>query len=199
MSKPEPLFSLKTLKCTHKSNFGLQVSFPLLMLAQKCVISRLMSLLQLRVPHPVKRWAASRKSRLSHLTAASNKCAGYEPPVGAEAGLLLGAIYVNTTQLPGKVGVRRAGAMELLSSFPAASCLSSGSSTGSTLCPISSNFGLDVAPLDGPGGRGSDGCHHCPLLAGPSCTRGKHLQDSVSSRGEQWWGEQQPFVLGLPG
>ena len=36
------------------------------------------------------------------------------------------------------------------------------SSTGSTLCPISSNFGLDVAPLDGPGGRGSDGCHHCP-------------------------------------
>ena len=49
------------------------------------------------------------------------------------------------------------------------------SSTGSTLCPISSNFGLDVAPLDGPGGRGSDGCHHCP-----------HCVEHC--RGEQWWG-----------
>ena len=27
--------------------------------------------------------------------------------------------------------------------------------------PISSNFGLDVAPLARPGGRRSDGCRHC--------------------------------------
>ena len=61
-----------------------------LMLAQQCVISRPMVLLQLRVPHPVKRCCISQIPSLP-LDSSQQMCC-VSTPVGAEAGLLPRAI-----------------------------------------------------------------------------------------------------------
>ena len=90
--------------------------------------------------------------------------------------------YVNTTQVS-KVGGRgcvgrerwsyyRVSQRQVVATTVVALLVASSTS-------ISSNFGLDVAPLDGPGGRSSDGCHHCP--AATSCTQ----QDTCKSMSQQ--------------